>query len=203
MMTPSASKAEGILQTFTKGQINWSTGEVSAKGAHVPLKKVEGEISSDEQRHFEKKAVGVAQANLAAILRKLTIHGETTGGHIMGNNSEILAQMELIFLSTPVSSKKFLTDGSVEIALTLPLKGAFSQLILPRDIRQINPIVPLTQPKNEEPPTESGFTGLVVDARGVPLSPALAPRVVTEKGEEVYGPTVISREHAVQNRVAT
>lgn len=203
LFSASPAVAEGIVESFEKGRIDWSSGEVIASGLHAPTRKGDESITPDEQSHFEKRAVRAARANLSTILRRLTIQGNIMGRDAIGNNSDILAQLDLIFLSTPVVSKKFLTDGSVEVAIALPLKGPFSQLILPEEIRQINPITPIAQTGDEKAtPTPSTYTGLVVDARGVAVTPALAPRVVTETGEEVYGPTVISREHAVQRGVA-
>lgn len=41
------------------------------------------------------------------------------------------------------------------------------------------------------------YTGLVVDARGLGIRPAMAPKVLDEGGEEVYGSRYVSREYAV------
>jgi hypothetical protein len=197
--------AEGaeISEPFDNGRIDWSNGTVWAEGSYAPKTRGERPSSPEAREHYVNRAVGSAKANLSTILRKLTIHGKTTGGDVMGNNREILAQVDLMFLSTPVTGKRFLTDGSVEVTVNFPLRGAFSQLILPREIRQIDPIKPLFPTRNpEEAPTRTSYTGLIVDARGVEVWPGLAPRVVTESGEEVYGPTIVSREYAVQRGVA-
>jgi len=42
------------------------------------------------------------------------------------------------------------------------------------------------------------YTGLIVDARGLGARPALAPRILNEKGEEVYGSSYVSREWAIK-----
>jgi len=41
------------------------------------------------------------------------------------------------------------------------------------------------------------FTGLVIDARGLGVTPAMAPRILDEEGNDVYGAKFISREYAV------
>jgi len=43
-----------------------------------------------------------------------------------------------------------------------------------------------------------GFTGLVVDARGVDVRPAMCFTVFDESGRDVYGPAYVSREFVVQ-----
>jgi len=43
------------------------------------------------------------------------------------------------------------------------------------------------------------FTGMVVDARNIQAVPVLAPKILDEKLEEVFGPAFVSREFAVQH----
>jgi hypothetical protein len=50
-------------------------------------------------------------------------------------------------------------------------------------------------------PSEA-YTGLIVDARGLGLKPALVPRLYDEQGRELYVGDTLSREQAVQNGVA-
>ena len=42
------------------------------------------------------------------------------------------------------------------------------------------------------------FTGLVVDARGIQARPAMSPRILDERGHEVFGTQNVDREYAVQ-----
>jgi hypothetical protein len=42
------------------------------------------------------------------------------------------------------------------------------------------------------------FTGVIVDARGLSLSPSLLPRVLDQAGREVYGTGFAAREPAVR-----
>ncbi len=48
----------------------------------------------------------------------------------------------------------------------------------------------------------SGYTGVVVDARGLGVRPALSPRLVGEDGREVYGTAFVGRDYAVQQGMA-
>jgi hypothetical protein len=41
------------------------------------------------------------------------------------------------------------------------------------------------------------YTGLIIDCKGLGLRPAMAPQIIDEKGEEVYGSKFVSREYAV------
>jgi hypothetical protein len=60
-------------------------------------------------------------------------------------------------------------------------------------------------PASPAPPTapsSGAYTGLIVDARGLGLKPALVPRLFDEQGQEIYVGDVLSRDQAVQNGVA-
>jgi hypothetical protein len=46
------------------------------------------------------------------------------------------------------------------------------------------------------------YTGLVVDARGLKVQPALVPKVLDEQGGELYQGSYISRENVAQSGVA-
>ncbi|MEW6544365.1 MAG: hypothetical protein AB1411_12250 [Nitrospirota bacterium] len=53
----------------------------------------------------------------------------------------------------------------------------------------------------QAPPGET-YTGLLVDARGLGLKPALAPRLLDEQGKELYAGEALARDQAVQAGVA-
>jgi hypothetical protein len=104
-----------------------------------------------------------------------------------------------------------LPDGKVELAVKIQLYGGLAQLMLPMDIRQVETIRAVSKvtsrPGNGQKTrgsdalnvTEERYTGLVVDARGLDVQPALIPVLVDENYQEVYGAAFVSREYAVQN----
>jgi hypothetical protein len=60
-------------------------------------------------------------------------------------------------------------------------------------------IKPSNQPASATSQGSSGaYTGLVVDAKGLGVKPAMAPKIVDESGQEVYGSRLVSRDWAVQ-----
>jgi len=118
-----------------------------------------------------------------------------------------------------IVKREYLSDGTVEITLRMPLQGGFTQLLLPTEVRQIpeirveRPSAPASRPAAQSEPNQAlpepetvmtpvVYTGLVVDARGLAARPAMAPRVLDEDGREVYGAAFVSREFAVQHGMA-
>jgi hypothetical protein len=69
------------------------------------------------------------------------------------------------------------------------------------------PAPPLPPPATPSPPVPSSqaaqsYTGLIVDARGLNLKPALAPRLLDEQGKELYAGDILTRDQAVEAGVA-
>jgi FMN phosphatase YigB (HAD superfamily) len=46
--------------------------------------------------------------------------------------------------------------------------------------------------------TKDFFTGLIIDATGINVTPSMVPVVLDENGRKVFGPAFMSRESAVQ-----
>jgi hypothetical protein len=64
------------------------------------------------------------------------------------------------------------------------------------------PVSPPPQAVMAPPPPPSRpavvFSGLVVDARGIGVKPAMAPKILSEGGQEIYGFSVVDRNWVVQ-----
>jgi hypothetical protein len=71
----------------------------------------------------------------------------------------------------------------------LPFAGQFTALFLPA----VSSVTP-----DSEPRAEAVHTGVVIDARGLAIAPALFPKVVDERGRTLYAPESVDREAAVQ-----
>jgi hypothetical protein len=70
---------------------------------------------------------------------------------------------------------RYFSDGGVEIDVEVPM-DAVGDAVLPRAA---------------SPAAATGPTSLVVDATGLKVAPALAPRLLDEAGREIYGPSAL------------
>ena len=99
-----------------------------------------------------------------------------------------------------------MSDGSVEVYLKMNLRGGFTQLVLPQEIRQIDVIKQIKPDTNSSADipnsTSEAYTGLLVDARAIEVVPALFFKIVDESLQEVFGPAYVSREFVVQQGMA-
>ena len=96
--------------------------------------------------------------------------------------------------------RKLKSDGTLELFLHFNLYGGFAQLVLPKEIEHVESLTKVL-PGKKSPSAGIApevYTGLIVDARTTGAIPAMAPRVLDENGQEVYGTAFVSREYAVQ-----
>ncbi len=66
----------------------------------------------------------------------------------------------------------------------------------------VPPAAPAPPAPAESSPASGAHTGLLVDARGLGLKPAMAPRLLDEQGKELYAGAILTRDQAVEAGVA-
>ena len=201
----AADKAD-VVKIFAHGQINWSAGLLISSGvAAPPAKKEAKEPQVLEETRTQARAL--ALQHMRDLVLNTRIDSLNLVGSIASANDIMMAKVESLVKSAKAVRQKYLSDGTVEVIMQMPLYGGFSQLVLPEEIKQIESIKTVSNGtgKSENVLQESRadieeetYTGIVVDARGIQFSPAMAPIIVDEKTREVYGSAFVSREFAVQ-----
>lgn len=193
-----------ILERFSAGCINWTQGFLESQGTAAP-DAVKGETSAGDQNILLNVSRNHALKNMLSVMLKTDIRADLSVGDVAEKNEIMMAQIETLAKSAKVVRQEYLSDGTVEISLRMDLYGGFSQLVLPEEIKQIEPIKTVSSAASPDPETDAAeganqeiFTGLVVDARGTKIKPCMAPLIVDENGKEVYGAMFVSREFAVQ-----
>lgn len=196
-----------VEQKFPGGIINWSQGYIQAKGTRNPPEK-------NHDKSLENQAI-IKTASLAAIKRlfevakQVRIYDDVLVGNIATENSPVMTQIEEMTRKAAIVKQEFLSDGTVEITIQMSLYGGFSQLILPRDLKQLETVkqapaktspqsVSETIPQTGPNAADDILTGLVVDTRGLKIQPSLYVTIYDENHQEVYGSAFASREFAVQ-----
>jgi len=189
--------AQNAVETFENGKIDWTTGMAAAVGIGAPPAKP---INMAQARAMAKRAaVVVARRNLLEIIKGVRIDSMTLVKDFVVQSDIIRNQIQGYLERSQVVDIAYMSDGSVEATVAMNMRGGFSNLMLPKSIQSIRPI---EQP--QVAPSEKGetFTGLVVDTRGFNIKPAMAPKIVDEDGNEVYGSSYVSRDFAINQGMA-
>ena len=194
--------AQGVVTQLDKGSINYSEQSITAIGiGFVPTNAV---YAGQARRMALRIAKQDAMRQLIEIVNGVPLTSETTMSGAMVDDVINTKVQGFIRGARPVGQPKYLSDTSVEMEYSVPMSG-ISDIVLP-------PVtVPATTqaPNNNQPAAAAnnttqagGVTGIIIDARGLKARPAMAPRILDQNGNAIYGPGKYSRQYAVKNGVA-
>lgn len=213
-------EAQFVTQGADQNQINWTTQTIRARGygAANPNLPV-----SAARANAIRAAKLDALRNILEVVKGVTINSETTVENFMTQSDVIRSRVEGVAKGfTVVDGPRYMSDGSVEIVVEMPLTGQFADAVLPSNFgggqlmtggqllcptcgqpwpqgKPVPPGVQLQRVGGATPgAANAAYTGLIIDCRGLGVRPAMAPKVVDEAGNEVYGSKFVSREWAVQ-----
>jgi hypothetical protein len=201
-----ASEQASYFEIIGPGSIDWSSGAFISSGVGLPPKKKAANSHNDREKAFNSSKTQAIK-NMVALVMATRIDADSSVRDIASKNDHVMAKVENLINASKVVKQEYLSDGTVEIQLRMNMYGGFAQLILPKEIEQIETIKTVSAGEKESsgsdsvsPPDEvtNNFTGLVVDAIGTQALPAMVPAIVNENGKQVYGSAFVSREFAVQ-----
>jgi len=188
--------AQVYQQVANAGAINWQDQLIVSTGIGAPNPKMP--LAAQRAGAIEA-AKRVALRNLLETVKGMAINSETTVENAMIESDIINTQVSGIVRNFRVVNTRYMSTGDVEVDVEIPLSGVLFDALLPQQAG--GPMMP-GQNFPIDPsflPQQSGvFTGLIVDGRGLKLRPAMAPKIVDEQGNEVYGSGYVSRDYAVQ-----
>ena len=198
----SGISAQGVVTQLENGSINYSEQAINAIGiGFVPSTAVN---AGQARRMALRIAKQDAMRQLIEIVNGVTLTSETTMSGAMVDDVINTKVQGFIRGARPVGQPKYLSDTSVEMEYSVPMSG-ISDIVFP-------PVtVPATTqaPNNNQPAAAAnnttqagGVTGIIIDARGLKARPAMAPRILDQNGNAIYGPGKYSRQYAVKNGVA-
>jgi hypothetical protein len=175
------------------GWINWERQVVKAVGHGV----LPGDAESPEQAALMARSAAVADAyrNLASMIYGVRVSGDTYVRNFITESDEVRLKVEGFIRGAEVVSDRQLSDKSFEVILQVPLAGQDGIL---------SGLASELLPGGAQAPqaAEGGYTGLVIDARGLGVKPAISPKVYDEDGTEVYGTVQVSPDYAIEVGIA-
>jgi hypothetical protein len=181
--------AQYFEKSPTGGLVDWTDQVVREIGIGAPNPNVP--IAAQRAGALEA-AKRVALRNLLERVKGMNITSEVTVEQYMVTSDIISNRIEGVVKNFRVVDTRYKSDGSVEVEVEVPLASLYETILSDQ-------IPPDQMPYGYGDPSKSAvFTGLIIDAKGLGLRPALAPKVVDENGMEVYGTGQVSRDYALQ-----
>jgi len=185
--------AQVYQQVPNAGTVNWQDQLIRSTGIGAPNPNMPLAAQRAGALEAGKR---VALRNLLETVKGMSITSETTVENAMVQSDLIQTRVEGIVRNFRVVDTRYMSDGSVEVEVEIPLSGVLLDALLPQMGVPMAPGQGI--PGFQAMPQNVVYTGLIIDARGIGARPAMAPKILDEQGNEVYGTGFVSREYAVQ-----
>jgi hypothetical protein len=178
-LTAAAADSD-VVQVLPRGRVNWSSRTMSVTGSGPPSLKAPN--ATVARLGAERLAKAQAQQNFLEVLKTMSLGGGLPVGTQMEKIPQLRTQLESTIKTFKTLDTRYFADGGVDIVAELSLDGGLADALL---------LGAATAPAALDAPE---VTGLVINAKGLKVVPALAPRLLDEAGREIYAPAMVGRD---------
>jgi hypothetical protein len=177
------------------GSVDWVARVVKAKGIGAPNPNMPEAAARPAAIRAAKQ---IALRDALELIKGISLNSQTTIKAAMVENDQVNTSVNGFIQGFQYEpNPHYMSDGTVEIEVTVPIDGAngLGGAIFggPTNLIQDKPALPAPAA-----PKSGAYTGLVIDAKGLGLKPALMPRILGENDREIYGSAMVTREFAVK-----
>lgn len=185
-----------------EGVVDWTAGIVTASGIGFPSPDA---LNSTQARLLARRAAqAVAFRNLLEAFKAIRVDSTTTVKDHVTMSDEIQVRVTGMVEDAKVIKERELEKGGYEVTLQMRLTGRVSEVFAPKGTpppkRIASETSSIPHPKAGSP--GGPYTGLVVDARGLEIRPALIPRILTEDGQEAYSQSYVLAKYRQNQGIA-
>jgi hypothetical protein len=159
-------------------------------------------INTTPGRLLAKRAAhAVALRNLLEAFKAVRVDSTTTVKNHVAISDEIQVKVNGLVEDARVVGERDLDKGGYEVKLEMKLTGRVSETFVPPDASPRKSFIPEAA-QNNIPKVSQPCTGLVVDARGLKVRPALVPKLLTEDGREAYSQSYVLAKYRKDEGIA-
>lgn len=201
---------QGYVQPFDhNATISWGSGDISVVR---PLDVVdEGSLETLNPLSV-RKAASSARKQMLDMIMSVRIDAKRTVSAYLSEDAELAARVRGVVQNSPMERPAVFDDGG-DVRVSESFRGKLAELVLPTTIPFQSGIPPKLSTSMEQSlsfqgdiPEEagmgaSGYTGVIIDARGMKVTPALTPVVFGQDGLGVYGAFLVSRANAIDKGI--
>ena len=201
---------QGYVQPVGEGgTITWGNGEVSVvRSLEVP----EGDENAKLTPLSVRRAASSARKQMLDMILAVRIDAKRTVSAFLSDDDDLAARVRGVVQNSPMERPALFEDGG-EVRVSEQFRGKLAELILPTTIQFQSGIPPKLSTSmeqslsyNGEDPEQVGgdnssYTGVIIDARGLQVTPALTPVIYGQDGVGAYGAFLVSRANAINKGV--
>ncbi len=171
-------KSGEALETTASGTINWTSGEIFATGIGAPP-SLPGN-AAQARAMAERAAFIVALRNLLETVKGVRVDSESVVENMMVKSDIIRTRVDGIVKGARVVKTAYMSDGSVEVQVSMPLRGALMDALVPesfgRPQRMPQAPVPTTpypsKPSTQHPPQKPAEPSKPEPTKPAPVVPS-------------------------------
>jgi hypothetical protein len=194
-MVPAALAADVVEPVGPTGSVDWTNGTVTATGVGAPPANA---TSANHAKEMAKRAAFLmANRNLLEAVKGIRVDSISLVENYVLTSDVIKTEVSGFVHGATVTNTRFNPDGSVEVTISRKLDGDFMDMMRPPD--QKGRKEKMSRKPVSTAPVPAAYTGVILDARGTGLQPAVVARIKDEQGREVYGPAVVGTEAAAEH----
>jgi hypothetical protein len=172
-----------VTEALSHGQVDWTDGLVLSRDSATSAAHRGAGVAAVQA------ATQAAHQGLLRIFDQVQFDATQMLGQAIRQAVAPRQELEALVAHATVVETRYFPGGTVDITVQLPFAGQLTALLFPA----VSSVTP-----DSEPRAEAVHTGVVIDARGLAITPALFPKIVDERGQLLYAPESVDREAAVQ-----
>lgn len=202
----------------SNGCIDWENGIIYATGMGVPNPNFKSQAQKSYSAYQAAKVV--AMRNLLQVVEGINITSNRTVKAGMLEDDTIQTQISGKIRGVQEAGRpQSMNDGSVWVTMKMYMRDIVAILVNNEKfdhqqktgfMQQSRSSLQQPQQKPDQPvatgPQYGGdenkiYTGLIIDARGSGVVPAMAPKVLGPEGKEVYGSAAVERDFVLKHGI--
>ena len=197
------------LSAFAAEGVDWGNSTITVTGSGIAPANAH---NAAQARMLARRAAVVdGYRQLAEAVKGVNVDSETTVQNMMVVSDTTKTKVSAFIQGAKIVSEKVIPDGGYEVTMEVSIFGVsgLAQAVMPKPAVQesfpapvpdVIPSVPadsmvggtsvsVTVPAQGASPMDAvgGFTGLIVDCRGMGLNPVMSPVIKNDREIPVYG----------------
>ena len=210
--------------------LNWQDSTITVIGMGAPPANARN--AAQARMMARRAAVVDGYRQLAEIVKGVNVDSESTVENFMVTSDVTRTKVNALVQGAQVISEKATPDGGYEVTMKISMFGVSNSLadaVMPRNepketfpepVQTVAPSMPsydagasisvrvdVTASTTSVPASNSnaigGYTGLIVDCRGLGLKPVMSPVIKNADGESIYGHKNLNPDFVIANGMAS
>ena len=222
--------AASVFANPMDGLMDWQDGSITVVGMGAPPANARN--AAQARMMARRAAVVDGYRQLAEVVKGVNVDSESTVENFMVTSDVTRTKVNALVQGAQVISERPTQDGGYEVTMKISMFGVSNSLadavmprnevqeVFPEPVQTVAPSMPaydagasisvridVTATAPAPPALNSnaigGYTGLIVDCRGLGLSPVMSPVIKNADGESIYGHKNLDPDYVIAKGMAS